>query len=169
MAIDHSSHDHPATPAARAACRRTLGAGTPAIRTVPMTDATTGLIRDGAGRLMAVEPRGRARRAPVTADAKPRAIRGIGDMPDVPHVFGEIIHRAWTMGWDVTTATPYNADERRVEITSTAGTAQLVWRANQPHGVTAVWFRPCNTSVASRVDGAPVLAATVRLLGTGHE
>lgn len=158
MAIDHSSHDHPATPAARAACRRILGA----VCTCGGNAATDGpvLIHShtcpmkptgvGSARLMAVEPRGRARR--------------VGDMPDVPHVFGEIIHRAWTEGWAVTTATPYNADERRVEIVSDAGTAQLVWRSNQPHGVTAVWFRPCNTSIVSRIDDAPVLAATVTRL-----
>jgi hypothetical protein len=147
MAINHSGHDHPATPAGRAACRKTMAVGA---------------VADRKPQVMIVAPR--RGRKPAQVDAKPRGIRNIGDMPDVPHVFSTAIHAAWDNGWTVTTGHPYNDDEKRILITSAAGELALVHRAGNA-GVWGVFWRPVNSSITSRVTDAPVIAAGVSLLG----
>ncbi len=154
MAISHAGHDHPATPAARAACRKAMAGSAPAVGVV---------LKDGSRGTMTVAPR-RGRKA-AGPDMKPRALRNEGDLAfGVPHEFSNAIRMAWTLGWTVRTGDPYNDTEKRVLITSPAGELALVYKSANP-GVWGVFWRPVGSSVTSRLMDAPVIAEGMRLLG----
>lgn len=160
MAISHADHDHPATPAARAACRKSMASG-----------ASVGPVKaTGTVRLVGVEPR-RARRvngaAPVAE--RRRFIRDEGDMPGVPHVFSAAIRHAWHQdGWDVQHGNPYNDTEKRIVIDNGHGDQLvLVYKAGQHH-VNAVFYHPAKVPTDRRrgikVGEAPHVATGLRML-----
>lgn len=154
MAISHAGHDHPATPAARAACRKAMGGTAPA----PAPKKPVGPIR-----LVGVaKANGTGFRAFV--------INNEGDLAaEVPHVFSGAIREAWSKGWKVTSAHPYNDTEKRVEITSDRGTVALVYKAANPNGVWGVFWRATNETITHRITDAPVgiVAEGVRRLAEG--
>lgn len=138
MAISHADHDHPATPAARAACRKAMG-GTEAPAKKPA----------GTVRLVGVaKANGRGFRA--------FAIRNEGDLADgVPHVFSGAIRKAWDEGWVVRSAHPYNDTEKRVEVKSDHGTVTLVYKAGNER-VWGVFWRATNEVITHRITEAEV-------------
>lgn len=163
MAISHADHDHPATPAARAACRKAMGGTTntaarPAVGTV---------------RLVGVEPRKTRRAATVNGGApvaeRRKFIRDEGDMPGVPHVFSAAIRHAWHQeGWTVQHGNPYNDTEKRIVIGNGHGDELvLIYKAGQHH-VNAVDYHPAKADGdrrrGIRVGQAPHVATGLRML-----
>jgi hypothetical protein len=130
----HTGHDHPATPAARAACRRSGGAPETTVE-APQRPAKA------------------VKRSGGTRNHTGRAIRNTGDLGAlaVPHVFGSVIRWAWDHGHPVHTGNTYNDDDRTVIIVSPHGYLTLTWRGTQPNGVHAVAYRPGGTSVWTRL------------------
>lgn len=145
MAISHADHDHPATPAARAACRKAMAGGC----TDPKLAIDGVRERRGPVRLVGVaKANGRGFRA--------FAIRNEGDLADgVPHVFSGAIRKAWDMGWDVRSAHPYNDTEKRVEVKSDHGTVTLVYKAGNER-VWGVFWRAHNETITHRIEAAEV-------------
>lgn len=133
----HAGHDHPATPAARAACRRTGGAQVAPKATVEATQ----------------RPTKATARATRTRDTVRRVIASTGDLGGlaVPHAFSSVIRWAWDRGLEVRTGDIYTDDQRSVTITSDHGWLTLTWRSTQPNGVHAVSYRPRGTSVATQL------------------
>lgn len=164
MAMSHADCDHPRTPAGRAACRA-AGGPRPTGEHIDVTGPR--LAETKRSPIVAVAPRGRARRAPAVVDAKPRAIRTIGDMPNVPHVFSSAITAAWENGWDVRTGHPYNDTEKRVLITSAHGELALVWRDGTPHVVWGVFWRPGKSSITHRLTTGPIVSNGIVKLQRG--
>jgi hypothetical protein len=174
MAIDHSAHDHPATPAARAACRKMMAAmETAASGGTIVTTGTKARPAVGAVRLVGVEPR-RARRVATVNGGAPvaerrRFIRTEGDMADVPHVFSSAIRHAWVQdGWTVRYGNPYNNTEKRIVIDNGHGDElELIYKAGQHH-VNAVDYRPAKQDGERRrgirVGQAPHVATGIKML-----
>lgn len=173
MAISHADHDHPATPQARAACRKQMRADNFPIMTNAEVVTKMGPVKaTGTVRLVGVEPRGR-RRATVNG-AEPirerrRFIRDEGDMADVPHVFSAAIRHAWHQeGWTVRYGNPYNATEKRILIDNGHGDElELIYKAGQHH-VNAVNYLPVKVDGERRrgyrVGEAPVVASGLAML-----
>jgi len=154
MAINHADHDHPATPAARAACRKAMGTDQTMVeRNTAILEANRrGELKTNNTVLKGVAPRGRKSR-----EAKPFTIKHEGDLAaEVPHLFSGAIRYAWDKGWTVRSAHPYNDTEKRIEITSEHGTLALVYKSANPNAVWGVFFRPINTSITSRIEAAEV-------------
>jgi hypothetical protein len=160
MAISHADHDHPATPAARAACRKAMATGAHVNFNIMQAEAT--------------KPRGAARLVGV-AKANGRGFRSFainneGDLAaEVPHVFSNAIRHAWEHGWQVRSADPYNDTEKRVTITSDHGQLALVYKSANPNGVWGVFWRPAGSSLTSRIEAAEVgiVNEGIRRLGDG--
>jgi hypothetical protein len=132
--VSHAGHDHPATSAARAACRR--AGGTPeAMVEAPQKAA-----------------KARSPRTPSVGTPH-RRITSTGDLGGlaVPHVFGNVIRHAWGQEWDVRTGDTYTDDQRTVVISSDHGWLTLTWRGIQPMGVSGVSYRPKGTSVWTKL------------------
>lgn len=147
MAISHADHDHPATPAARAACRKAMADGKLVNFNIIQTDATKPHTR-GVRLVGVAKANGRGFRA--------FAIRNEGDLADgVPHVFSGAIRKAWDMGWDVRSAHPYNDTEKRVEVKSDHGTVTLVYKAGNER-VWGVFWRATSEVITHRITEAEV-------------
>lgn len=140
----HTGHDHPATPAGRAACRRAGGAPEATVE-APQTSA-----------------KARSPRA-ASVGTPHRKIASTGDLGGlaVPHVFGAVIRWAWDHGHDVRTGDTYTDDQRTIVIKSDHGWLTLTWRGSRPNGVHAVSFRPVGTSVATQL---PTINEGIRAL-----
>lgn len=159
MAISHADHDHPNTPAARAACRKALaGTGVPtgAVRklaeqagvvkpaqmtVVPRKRGDGGVVKG----MQATDPRAAVRRLKVSGTVLTR----IGDLADVPAVLATEVRRAWKLDWTVQAGHPFNDDERRIVITGPKAEIALVWDSN---GRTGTFVRNHNSSVTRRLD-----------------
>jgi hypothetical protein len=165
----HAGHDHPATPAARAACRRAGGA--------PVVSSRCTCINGALGQPHAADcpeatveapqrPAKAVKRSGGTRDHTGRAIRNTGDLGAlaVPHVFGSVIRWAWGQGMEVHTGNTYNDDQRTVVIVSTHGYLTLTWRSARPDGVHAVSYRPGGTPVWTQL---PTVNEGIRALD-GH-
>lgn len=153
MAISHADHDHPNTPAARAACRKaaatTVNAGLvlgnpsnpPKMTVVPRTRGDGGVVKG----LQATAPKTADKRLKVSGTM----IRRTGDLADVPVELAAAIRQAWTWEWDVQVGDRFTDAERRIVITGVVGTVSLVWDHN---GRTAVFVRSDSSSITHRVD-----------------
>jgi hypothetical protein len=95
--------------------------------------------------------RGGTRRKALVGEARTRAVEHEHDLVNVPAAFGTVIRWAWDHNLGVRTGLPFNETERQIVIQSEHGWLTLVWRAGQPFGVTAVWWRPYDTSVQKRL------------------
>lgn len=91
------------------------------------------------------------RRKALVGEARTRVVEHEHDLVNVPAAFGTVIRWAWDHNLGVRTGLPFNETERQIIIQSEHGWLTLVWRAGQPFGVTAVWWRPCDTSVQKRL------------------
>lgn len=158
MAINHAGHDHPATPAARAACRKRMSNGqsprdesaeralagittTPAQMTVvPRTRGDGGVVR------------GAKRAKPSTVNVKRTntQIKSIGDLADVPRMLAYGVRLAWANEWTVRVGEQFNDTERRIVIDGPVAEIALVWRPSLPDGVWGVFVR--KTSITHRVS-----------------
>lgn len=176
MAIDHSTHDHPATPAGRAACRKTIGIATEHSIEDPFTGQATVTV------LLGVEPRrrkstkggipagfvrGQSKLDPVQRAARRFTIKDEGDLAaEVPHMFTTAIRHAWEKGWTVKSGHPYNNTEKRIVITSVHGELALVYRAGQS-GVNGVFWRATGAVNTRRLTVGPVIANGITKLDRG--
>lgn len=138
MGISHADHDHPATPAARAACRRAMGGNVP----------EKGSEKPAAGRKRRAGTSGHPRGLKRSGTT----LRAIHDLADVPHVFGNVIRLAWDREYQVTVGEQFTEGDRRVVIHASHGEVSLVWRESNPTGVNGVFFRPYNSSLTQKVS-----------------
>jgi hypothetical protein len=158
MAISHANHDHPNTPAARAACRKRMAAGSS-----PRDEATErALAFDPFAKSpqMTVVPRRRGdggvvqgmKAARPQKRAEERFIRTDADVPaDLPRPLLYAIKAAWRRGWDVIDGYPLNDAERRILVGGVVAQVSLVWNAG---GDSGVFVRKLTSSVTHRCDSA---------------
>lgn len=156
MAISHADHNHPNTPAARAACRKAMAKGD------MILDLATG---DRKPAQMTVVPRKRGdggvvkglqATSPKTAGGnlkKPGThLRTIGDLADVPRMLAHGVRMAWAADWDVVVGQPFNDTEARITIKGDQADIALVWRPSLPEGVWGIFIRNWNSSVTFKVN-----------------
>lgn len=139
MAISHADHDHPNTPAARAKCRKEMAKGT----TPPATKPAT----------WHVKPKGKQ---PVALSKNVKRtntlIKNVADLADVPRALAHGIREAWARDLDVRVGDRFREDEARITIQAELGEIALVWKANNVHGVNAIWVRNWDSSKAFKVN-----------------
>lgn len=172
MAISHADHDHPNTPAARAACRKAMAKdGAPLViqsmatgkvvevpkpakvTVVPRRRGDGGVVKG----LKMTEPKAAVQRLKVSGTL----IKSLGDLADVPHVLAVAVRRAWTEDYTVQAAHPFNHDERRIVISAPQAEIALAWDSDER---TAVFVRNYHSSITNRVDSVDEafrVAATV--------
>lgn len=173
MAISHADHDHPNTPAGRAACRKTAASvnaaltmgnpsNPPTMTVVPRRRGDGGVVK----RMQAVRPSGTSKAAADRAmrkaekgglaglvpTKKPNTqIKNIGDLADVPRMLAYGVRMAWAKEWSVRVGDKFNDNEARIVIDAPAGEIALVYRPSLPNGVWGVFFRAGYGSVTARV------------------
>ena len=157
MAISHKDHDHPNTPAARAACRKRMNAGQS-----PRDEATErALSFDPFAKpaKLSVVPRKRRDGGVVSGlqATAPKAVSGnlkragtplrtIADLPDVPQMLAYAARLAWAEGWDVFTGYKFNDEEATIRIVGLKAEITCIWRVTQPHGIWAMHLRRLDES-----------------------
>lgn len=165
MAISHADHNHPNTPAARAACRKlrsVMEAGTafapaftqPAkVTVVPRTRGDGGVVkgmkesrafRNGQARMQKVDPKNVKRTNTL--------IKNDSDMADVPRALAHGIREAWARDLDVRVGDRFRHDEARVVIQAELGEIALVWKDSNMHGVNAIFVRNYDSSKTFKVS-----------------
>lgn len=151
MPISHADHDHPNTPAARAACRKAMGSiikGT-THETVENVEGDRKPIK------MTMVPRKRGDGGVVKgmkAAGPERFLRTSADIPvDCPQPLHYAITRAWANGWDVVEGYKLNDMENRILIAGTIAQVSIVWNAA---GFSAIFIRRLDSSVTHRADSA---------------
>lgn len=148
MAIDHSSHDHPATPAARAACRKAMGA--------PQADG------NGAPATSTPVRRTKARAVSSGTSVRPsrrtvRVLRDEGDLAGVPAALAPCIRVAWHLNLAARFG-PSDRTEGASEliIGGPKAVVTFVWTPGgdrTPEGrIAATFARPVNSSVTRRLN-----------------
>jgi hypothetical protein len=178
MAISHADHDHPNTPAARAACRKAMTSGVCTCNDSARTEAQRGKIlihapgcpqkfvavassaKQGPAQ-MTVIPRkrgdggvvkGMKAAKPVELKKEGRLLKDIGDLPDVPRMLAYGARLAWSVDWEVRVGTPFNDTESRIVVKGALAEIALVWKSSMPNGVWGVFVRNWNSSKTFRVD-----------------
>ncbi len=167
MPISHAGHDHPATPAARAACRKAMAKLINDGSTMHESFATSRA--DQAKRMgkpaeMTVVPRRRgdggvvkghkatSPKASSRNTKKPNTVlRTIGDLPDVPRMLAYGVRLAWANEWEARVGDPFNDTEARIVVTGPVAEIALVWRPSLPDGVWGVFVRNWDSSVTHRI------------------
>jgi hypothetical protein len=160
MAMSHSSCPHPATPAARAACRKARGQQTvsgrisdDAFRDPPIQSITPE--NDAKPATWTVTPRKtkRARSEPTLDLKRPGTyLRTIGDLPDVPRMLAHGARIAWSRDWGVKVGHPFNDRESRLVVEGLNGEISLVWKVTLPHGVWGIFYRQYGNSITHRIN-----------------
>jgi hypothetical protein len=156
MAINHRDHDHPNTPAARAACRKQTGQATitgrldgfrdPKPQGVPMTVVPRK--RGDGGVVKGMKAAGPGR----TLMRKNSLIKAEYDLGDMPRMLAYGVRLAWAADLDVRAGDPFNEAERRVVIEADRGTISLVWKENRPDGIWAIWIKNYDNSKQWKID-----------------
>lgn len=155
MAISHADHNHPNTPAARAACRKAT-----AINAEGGLTAVQAKVMKAAGLNVVARKRGdggvvKATAAAVKNHKKPGTqLRTIGDLPDVPRMLAHGARLAWDRGWTVTVGHQFNDSEARLVIAGPVAEIALVWKPSMPSGVWGVFLRENGSSITKRMDVA---------------
>jgi hypothetical protein len=161
MAISHRDHDHPNTPAARAACRKQMANGdTPLVGNPVPAGGVAGRVSAALNPpktvWAGVKPMGRNKtkvKASTKNVKKPGTrLRTIGDLPDVPRMLAYGCRLAWAQDWEVKVGEQFNDLEARIVIAAPAGEIALVWKPSLPDGVWGIFFRPGYNSITNRVD-----------------
>lgn len=161
MAISHADHDHPNTPAARAACRKRMNNGQS-----PRNESAERALAEAVGIInkpaqMTVVPRtkrdggvvkGMKAAAPKNTKKTGTLIKDIGDLPDVPRMLAYGVKMAWAVDWEARVGDPFNDNEARVVIQGESAEIALVWRPSLPDGVWGVFVRNWDSSITYRVD-----------------
>lgn len=170
MAISHADHDHPNTPAARAACRKRMTDGRSPL------NASAERALGGIGRVISdadearldgalvdgVHPRRAAKitvaKSPGTKGLREAAeavktrkrenakITTIGDLADMPKMLAYAVRLAWAADLEVVTGAPFNDTEANIVIKGPAAHITCIWRSAQPHGIYAMRIRPVDSS-----------------------
>lgn len=153
MAISHADHDHPNTPAARAACRKAMNRGT----THETVENVTG---DRKPAKMTVVPRRKGDGGVVKgmkAAGLERFLKVPSDIPvDCPQPLHFAITRAWENGWDVIEGYKLNDMENRILIAGTVAQVSIVWNAA---GFFGVFTRRLDSSITRRADSVQAAMA----------
>jgi hypothetical protein len=149
MAISHKDHDHPNTPAARAACRKA---------TAKLPDAnpkvTAAVENHQANKKAAawhVKAKGKQPAALKNNKRTNSLIKNRSDLGDVPHGLVHGIEEAWARDLDVRVGDKFRDDEARVVIQADLCEIALVWKVTNPHGVSAIWVRNWDSSKQFKV------------------
>lgn len=167
MAVSHKDHNHPNTPAARAACRKALADGNqvattdgkwveapvkntkdqgitkPAqIAVVPRKRGDGGVVKG----LQATAPHANTARRLKVSGTK---IKSIGDLADVPRVLAPWVREAWRREWTVQAGYPFNESERRVVISGPSAEIAIVWDDRDRVGG---FVRAWDSSITKRCD-----------------
>lgn len=149
MAISHADHDHPNTPAARAACRKTMGATGAPVGAVRKLAEDAGIVRP-AKITVAKSPGTKGLReaaeAVRTRKRENTKIKSIGDLTDVPAMLAYAVRLAWAADLEVVAGHPFNDTEANIVIKGPAAHITCIWRVAQPHGIYAMRVRPVNSS-----------------------
>jgi hypothetical protein len=147
MAISHAGHNHPATPAGRAACRKAM-AGTP-VQSAVMVGKSQG----GPKIIVAKSPGTKGlREAAEAVKTRKKAntkIKGIGDLTDVPPMLAYAVRLAWAAELEVVAGHPFNDTESNIIIKGPAAHITCIWRSAQPNGIYAMRIRPVDSSVGA--------------------
>lgn len=156
MAISHKDHNHPNTPAARAACRKQMAKGEGVITPSSRSKATADRLAAKASRSglagIAVVPRRRGDGGVVKGmkAAAGKMIKTPGDLPaNLPPSMVNAISIAWREGCGVVDGYRLNDDESRILIGGTVAQVSLVWDAN---GRSGAFVRKLSSSVTHRCD-----------------
>lgn len=152
MAISHADHDHPNTPAARAKCRKEMGASSAPAGAVRKLAEGAGLVRP-AKITVAKSPGTKGlREAAEAVKTRKKAntkIKGIGDLTDVPPMLAYAVRLAWAADLEVVAGHPFNDTESNIVIKGPAAHITCIWRSSQPNGIYAMRIRPVNSSVGA--------------------
>lgn len=153
MAISHADHNHPNTPAARAACRKRMAAGQS-----PRDESAERALAGVKPAKMTVVPRKRGDGGVVkglkeSATKRPNThLRTIGDLADVPAMLAYGVRLAWAADLDVIVGDKFNDTEARIVIKADRGEIALTWRVATPNGIHAIWVRNYDSSRQFKVD-----------------
>ena len=159
MAISHKDHNHPNTPAARAACRK-LYAANDAVNTLPHVAAVNEAVKQAAKpATWHVKPKGKQPTALKINNPGPgksikrlnSLIKDVADLADVPHALVHGIKEAWARDLDVRVGDKFRDDEARITIQAEVCEIALVWKVNNPHGISAIWVRNWDSSKQFKV------------------
>lgn len=159
MAISHADHNHPNTPSARAACRKRMANGQ-SPRDESAERALAGITIPAAPMALnlstgEITTRNIKRTTPKTSNRNVKRtathLRKEHDLADVPRMLAHGCRMAWDKGWDVAVGERFNETEARIEIHAPLAIISLVWKDSNPEGLTALWIRNRETSVAYRL------------------
>lgn len=161
MAISHADHNHPNTPAARAACRKRMAAGQ-SPRDESAERALAGIVKPAQ---LTVVPRTRGdggvvkglkATAPKTSTKALKRtnthIRADHDLADVPRMLAYGVRLAWAADWDVLVGDRFNVEEARIVIKGDLADISLVWKDSNPEGLNAIWIRHQDSSKQFKVE-----------------
>lgn len=157
MAISHKDHDHPNTPAARAACRKAMASSIE----IGATPDTIAAAFNKKPAQVTVVPRkrgdggvvkGMQAAAPKNVKRPNTLIKADHDLADVPRMLAYGVRLAWAADWDVKVGDRFNENEARIEIHGDLGIVSLVWRDKRPDGIYAIWVRNFDSSKQFKVD-----------------
>lgn len=159
MAISHADHNHPNTPAARAACRRRLildGTTTKPVPAERVLAEQAGVVKPAK---ITVIPRTRGDGGVVKGlkNTKPKTttttlkrentkIKAVGDLADMPQMLAYAVKLAWAAGLDVVVGHPFNDQEANIVIQGPVAHITCMWRVAQPHGIYDMHVRPVDSS-----------------------
>jgi hypothetical protein len=150
--MSHAGHDHPATPAGRAACRKAGGASTPVV-------TKKSPVKESLGKRMvkhAAEPEKPVKK--VKGDTEQLWRVPLTVIPDgssllgMPAYVAELVKLAWRKEWRVDVGPVWNTDGRRsVRVSTYRGEMTVRWM-REGSGITSVVW-------ASDEDGAEELGS----------
>jgi hypothetical protein len=158
MAISHAEHNHPNTPAARAACRKRMAndqspldsSAERALNPVRKLAEEAGLVKKPA--TWNVVPKGKKPVALKNAKRTNSLIKDRSDLADVPHALVHGIEEAWARDLDVKVGDKFRDDEARITIQAELCEIALVWKVTNPHGVHAIFVRNWDSSKTFKVN-----------------
>lgn len=153
MAISHKDHQHPNTPAARAACRKAMGPQSVEPGAVRKLAEQAGIVKPAK---LTVVPRRKGDGGVVKGMKNVKRtnthLKAEHDLADVPKILAYGIRLAWAADLDVTVGERFNDAEKRVLIHADRAEIALVWRESNPNGVHAIFVRNWDSSVTFKVD-----------------
>lgn len=155
MSISHAGHNHPATPAARATCRKLMegSGGTPTKQRIeaggqvrkakaPSAATKAAIVADNATANASGKLSKKALKTPGTV------LRRVADMGDVPAVMAPLVRLTWERDdWVAMIGKRFDDEQRHVYVGTPHGQITLVWSTTNPNGLHKVWWRPLNTSL----------------------
>jgi hypothetical protein len=157
MAISHKDHEHPNTPAARAACRKQMANGDTPLTGNPIPTSVAGVMAKALKpATLTVVPRTKGDGGVVKGLKNVKRtnthLKAEHDLADVPKILAYGIRLAWAADLDVTVGERFNDAEKRILIHADRAEIALVWRESNPNGVHAIFVRNWDSSVTFKVD-----------------